>query len=48
MPNDRTLAFWRAKARYMQQALDTREAALYLKHHGVCLELALAILTSKH
>lgn len=48
MPNDRTLAFWRAKALYLQRALTTYDAADYLKHHGVCLELALAILTSKH
>lgn len=42
---DKNLEFWRAKARYLQATLDTREAADYLKSHGVCLELALAILT---
>ena len=43
----KTLAFVRAKALYLQQALDTQDAARYLRMNGVCLELALIILTTK-
>lgn len=45
--SDKTLAFIRAKARYLQVSLDTQDAARYLRMNGICLEQALIILTRR-